>query len=571
APRSAFSNRLTGVAGAASIRRVNDVARTYRTILGNRSLRRVVAAYLLFNVEESAIWLGVVIFAYLQGGTATAGIVAIAQLVPAAAIAPFAAVMGDRMRRDRALALGYAAQTLSGAALAVALWLAPPLVAYAAAVISACTITLTRPVHNAILPELSDTPEELTAANSLSSTAEGIGVMLGPILTGVCVAVSGTGAAVAAGAGTAALAAVLAARARIHHLAPRATLDAGGLVAATVDGFRGLRSEPGATTLTLLGGAQQFVAGVLDVLYAAIAVELLVLRADASGPLASSLGIGGLVGAAATVLLVGRRRLAPAIQIGLVMMGAGLAAISLTSGLPAAAGLIAVVGAGRAFFDVAARTLLPRTVPNAVIARVFGLQEALTMAALAAGSAVAPIVTALLGLRGAFVVCGALLPVAGLAAFRTLRGLDARAVVPDAERLRLLGAIPIFTPLPTWELEQVAGQLGEVRFDHGAVLIREGDVGDRFYVVTSGEVAVSVGGREVAQVGPGGYVGEIALLQDVPRTATVRALGTVDTLALDRDPFLQAVTGALAPEAVLEVERRLSELRAPPHNRNKLI
>jgi CRP-like cAMP-binding protein len=103
------------------------------------------------------------------------------------------------------------------------------------------------------------------------------------------------------------------------------------------------------------------------------------------------------------------------------------------------------------------------------------------------------------------------------------------------------------------------------------VLIREGEVGDRFYVVTDGEVAVSVEGREVARVGSGGYMGEIALLRDVPRTATVRAIGTVDTLVLDRDPFLQAVTGALSTEAVLEVERRLSELRTPPHNRNKLI
>ncbi len=502
---------------------MRDVARTYRTILGNRSLRRVVAAYLLFNVEESAIWLGVVIFAYLQGGTTTAGIVAIAQLIPAALVAPFAAVMGDRLRRDRALALGYAAQTLASAALAVALWLAPPFVGYAAAVLAACAVTLTRPVHNAILPELADTPEELTAANSLSGTAEGIGVMLGPIVTGVCVGVSGTGAAAAAGAVAAGLAALLATRARIHHLAPRPALDAEGLIAATADGFRRLRSERGATTLTLLGGAQQFVAGVLDVLYAAIAVELLVLRADASGPLASALGIGGLVGAAGTVVLVGRRRMAPAIQIGLVMMGVGLAAISLTSGLPAAAGLIAVVGAGRAFFDVAARTLLQRTVPNDVIARVFGLQEALTMAALAVGSAIAPIVTALFGLRGAFVVCGALLPLAGLAAFTTLRRLDDRAVVPDAERLRLLAAIPIFGPLPSWELEQVAAQLEEVRFPEGAVLIREGEVGDRFYVVTDGEVAVSVEGREVARVGSGGYVGEIALLRDVPRTATVRA------------------------------------------------
>jgi MFS family permease len=550
---------------------VSDVVRAYRTILGNRSLRRVVAAYLLFTIHESAIWLGVVIFAYLQGGTTTAGIVAIAQLVPAALVAPFGAVMGDRMRRDRALAVGYGVQTLSGGVLAMALWLAPPIVAYAAAVVSACAVTLTRPVHNAILPELSDTPQELTAANSVTSTAEGVGLIVGPVVTGLCVGLSGPALAAAAATAAAALATLLAARAQIHHLLPRAGLDAEGLWAAALDGFRGLRRERGATTLTLLGGAQEFVAGLLDVLYAAIAVELLVLQANTSGALASGLGVGGLIGAALTVLLVGRRRMTPPIEIGLATMGVGLAAISLTSGLVAAVALIALVGAGRAFFNVAARTLLQRTVPNDVVARVFGLQEALTMAALAVGCAVAPVLTALLGLRRAFVACGVLLPLAGLAAFRTLRRLDDRAVVPDAERLRLLEAIPIFAPLPSFELEQVAGQLTEVRFAEGEALIREGDVGDRFYVVTAGEVSVSTGGHEVATVGPGGYVGEIALLQDVPRTATVRAVGSVDTLALAREPFLQAVTGALAPEAILEVERRLAELRSPPHNRNKLI
>jgi MFS family permease len=550
---------------------VSDVVRTYRTILGNRSLRRVVAAYLLFMIHESATWLAIVIFAYLQGGITTAGVVAIAQLVPAALVAPFGAVMGDRMRRERALALGYGVQLLAGAGVAVTLWLAPAILAYAAAVVSACAVTLTRPVHNAILPELADTPQELTAANSLTSTAEGVGLMVGPIITGVCVGVSGPALAAAVAAAVVAVAALLAARAQIHHLQPRVGLDAEGLWTATMDGFRGLRRERGAMTLTLLGGAQEFVAGLLDVLYAAIAVELLVLQANASGALGSALGVGGLLGAALTVVLVGRRRMTPAIEIGLATMGVGLAAISLTSGLAGAVALIAVVGAGRAFFTVAARTLLQRTVPNDVVARVFGLQEALTMAALAVGCALAPVLTALLGLRTAFVVCGVLLPLAGLASLRTLLRLDARAIVPDAERLRLLAAIPIFAPLPAFELEQVAAQLGEVRFEDGAVLMREGDAGDRFYVVTGGEVAVSVAAREVARVGPGGYVGEIALLRDVPRTATVRAMGTVDTLALDREPFLQAVTGALAPEAILEVERRLSELETPPHNRNKLI
>jgi MFS family permease len=192
-----------------SPRSAKKTADVYRGLSANRSLRRALIAFLLFNAQEYAIWIAIALYAFEQGGTTTAGIVVTAQLVPAAIVAPFGSVVGDRMRRDRALALGYGVQAVAAGACALALWLAPPLVVYAAAISSSCAITLTRPVHNAILPDLARSPEELTASNSVSATVEGIGIMLGPIVNSVLIVHGGPAVVCAAFAGLMALAAAL--------------------------------------------------------------------------------------------------------------------------------------------------------------------------------------------------------------------------------------------------------------------------------------------------------------------------------------------------------------------------
>lgn len=78
----------------------------------------------------------------------------------------------------------------------------------------------------------------------------------------------------------------------------------------------------------------------------------------------------------------------------------------------------------------------------------------------------------------------------------------------------------------------------------GTAITRGGDAGDRFYLVAGGTLAVTVGAEPRRELGPGSYFGEIALLRNVPRTATVTALTDCRLLALDRDAFLQAVTGS---------------------------
>jgi MFS family permease len=538
-------------------------ARVYAAAARNRSLLRVLAAYLCFTAAEYGVWIAVTLYAYARGGPTTAGLVLIAQLIPAAMVAPIASVLGDRLRRDRALQLGYALQALAYLGCGLALWFAPAIVVYGAAVLATSAVTLTRPVHNAILPELAETPEELTAANSLSGAFEGLGVLIGPVTTSALVAVSGPALAVTAFAGTVLAAALLTTRLGMHagRSSPSDDASPDRVVRAAAEGLRELRADRAAAALTLLGGLQYVLVGMLDVFFPVLAIDVLLRGEETAGLLSASVGVGGLIGAAVTAVLVGRSRLAEPIELALGATGGAVVAIAATGAFGPVVLLLVVAGAGRSFFDVAVRTLLQRSVRDEILARVFGLQEGVSMLGLAIGAAAVPIFISLFGISGAFVAAGLVLPATGLLLFGTLRLLDRRAVLPDLARVALLRAIPLFQPLSQPAFELLVNRLVPLEAAGGDVLIREGDAGDRFYVIESGEAVVTVGGRELARLGPGDHFGEIALLRDVPRTASVTAAGAVRSLALEREDFLAAVTGSRpsAEAAHALVDRRLAE------------
>ena len=545
---------MSGVAGT---------ARVYAVATRNPSLRRVIAAYLLYIAAEYGVWIAVTLYAYDRGGPTTAGLVMIAQLIPAALVAPFGAVLGDRTARDRALRIGYVIQTGAYLAAGLALWFAPPIVVYSTAVVFSCAATLTRPVHNAILPQLAETPEELTAANSMSGAAEGVGILVGPLLTSALVVVDGPALPVTVFAGATGVAALLVRRLRLHEVpgARSEDLVPDRVVQAATQGLRELRTEHGAAGLAALAGAQSVLLGMLDVFFAVLAIDILARGEEAAGVLSAAVGAGGLVGAAATAVLVGRRRLAWPIELAAILTGAAIAAIAATTEYAPVLILLLIAGGARSFLDVAVRTLLQRSVRDEVLARVFGLQEGLSMLGLAIGAAAVPIFVSLLGARSAFLPAGALLPAAALVLAATLRSLDRRAVLPDPAHMALLRAIELFRPLPQPAFELVANRLIPLQTPAGTPVIREGEPGDRFFVLEEGRAVVTVGGREIARLGPGDHFGEIALLRDVPRTATVMAETDLGLLALEREDFLAAVTGSRpsAEAAAAVVDRRLAE------------
>jgi CRP-like cAMP-binding protein len=123
-----------------------------------------------------------------------------------------------------------------------------------------------------------------------------------------------------------------------------------------------------------------------------------------------------------------------------------------------------------------------------------------------------------------------------------LRRADESADVPIVA-IRLLRTVPALALLPPAEMESVARSALELSFPTDVAIIRQGDVGDRFYVIIEGAVDVNRDGATVATLTRGGQFGEVALIADVPRTATVTSRSDTRVLAIERDDFLLAVTG----------------------------
>jgi CRP-like cAMP-binding protein len=110
----------------------------------------------------------------------------------------------------------------------------------------------------------------------------------------------------------------------------------------------------------------------------------------------------------------------------------------------------------------------------------------------------------------------------------------------------------MFAPLPPPTIEWMAAHLRELDAPSGTAIVREGQPGDRFYLIDHGACEVTIGEQAVRRLGPGDGFGEIALLRRVPRTASVWAIEPTSLLTLDRDAFLRAVTGHVGSRAAAD-------------------
>jgi MFS family permease len=515
-----------------------------RSALRNPSIRRVVIAYATFNFAEWATWTAVLIYAFNRGGAAEAGVVAFTMLVPAALVAPVVASFGGRFRRERALLAAYVVQALVMSACAIALFSGgPPAVVYVLATLTSISVTLTRPAHNSILPSLSSTPEELTAANVASGTVQNLSIAIAPIVAGIIFAESGPGTVFLVCAAGVTLGAALVAGVRTAAYEDPDEIDATVETRANpLDGLRFLAGARGPRTVVALLAAAALIEGAIDVLVIVVAIDLAGAGPTEVGALSSAAGFGGIIGSALAVTLVGRARLAGPLALGLLVWGVPIGLLGIVPGLLTGLVLFLVAGAGRGALEVAGRTLLQRVTPDAALPGVFGVLEGAYMGMIAIGSIAVPLVMLAVGPQAALVVVGLWLPVVVAVAWRTLRAVDAAAVV-HVHELSLLRRIPMFAPLAPPTIERLAANLVPVDVPAGASIISQGEAGDRFYVVDAGEVQVEIDGRAVRREGPGTAFGEIALLRNVPRTASVRAVTDVRLLALERDVFLSAVTG----------------------------
>ncbi|TMK32431.1 MAG: MFS transporter [Actinobacteria bacterium] len=543
--------------------RLAESRRAFAAVFTNPGLRRLelswtgtVCAYWIFIVTLS-------LFAYEHGGAGAVGLVGLLRVLPSVVASPFGAVLGDRYPRERVMVGINLARSLTIAGAAVAAFAgAPAGIVYALGSLMGLLQSTFRPTQAALLPQLARSPEELTAANLVLTTIEGMGIFLGPAIGGLLLATTGTDVVFAATAGVFLVSAFLLVGVRVERGTRAAARVPAGFLREVFAGYRTVAHDARLRLVIGLYGAQTLVAGALNVLIVVAALELLDLGKAGIGYLNSAVGVGGLVGGFGALALLGRTKLASDFGVGLVLLGLPIALIGVFPDTAVALVLLGVVGVGTTIVDVAGVTLLQRAVPDDVLTRVMGVVQSVFVGTLGIGAVIAPLLTSAIHVRGALIATGAALPVLTVLAWTRLRALDAQTAAP-ARGLELLRGIALFRPLPPATIEQLAANLIPVHAAAGTEIVRQGAIGDRFYIVARGELDVTVDGRPGEPLLAGDHFGEIALLHDVPRTATVRARTDVELLALDRDEFIGAVTGhpesAEAAHAV--VAARLASLR----------
>jgi MFS family permease len=542
--------------------RLGNSARAFAAVARNRNLRRLSAA---FAGSELGAWgysIALSVLAFRDGGAARLGLLTLVLMATPAVAAPFTALLGDRFDRVRVLVAADLVRVALMAAAATLVFTGAPLgFVYALAGLSAVASTAFRPAQAAIVPSLANTPAELTAANVVASTVESVSSFGGPALGGAILAATEPGVAFAVAAGTFLWSALLVGSIRPGESPAEDSEPADtpreGVAEALRAGARAV-FEPRVRLLVGTIGAQTLVAGALIVFVPVVALGYLDVGEQGLGTIYSALGVGGVAGAVGAAALVGRRRLTPSFLVGTVLWGAPLALLAAGESFAVALVLFGIVGLANTVADVSSYTLLQRAVPDAVLARVFGILESIILGTVALGGVLASTLTEAFGLRTALVCFGVFLPLVVAVTWRSLLAIDAESPVPALE-LELLRGVPFLGALPPPTLESLAARLEPARFAARERIFSQGDPGDRFYVIAEGEAEVAVDGEVAQTLASGDSFGEIALLRDVPRTATVAAKGDVLLYGLERDEFLNAVAGhAPARQAALAVvEARL--------------
>lgn len=507
----------------------------------NRSLCRTLTAYALFDMVEFSIWLALLLYAYDRGGAGLAGLVAIAQLVPALVLVPACSSLGDRLPRGRALTLTHAFVAASTAATAGLLLADAPLAMVVTGGAAATTcVALVRPVHFAALPRIATTPEEVVSGNAVSSILDGVALLAGPIVAGIVASAVGVWAVFAGAAVAASIAAALCASLRLP--------PGGGPLPGTnptalreaVAGLVSLWGNWAILTLLLVMGTRFVMEGALDVMGVSWSISVLEDGGAAAGLVIGSVGIGGLVGAALATSMSARDSLARVVVGGGLLLGIGVASVALLGTLAMTMTVLALAGFGATIVMVAGRTLIQRSTDDRVMARVFAVQESTSLLGLAIGAGIAPLLIRAFGPATAFVPLGLGVALLMSASFLVIRRLDRTSPFHRAEvaRLRSTRALAL---LPEYQIEQIARHARWLDVFAGQVVVRAGDPGDEFFVIDEGllEKSLPAGGTR-RTIGPGDAFGTSTALSGRPRQSTVVACTRGRLLVIPSSVFVAA-------------------------------
>jgi MFS family permease len=535
-----------------------------RVVLANKRLRRIVETWGLWVVGEWGFLVLLSVTAYDRGGTTAVAIVGAVRMIPGALAAPLLSLVADRMSRVRVLVAILLSWAVLVAAVPAALIADSLLPLYILVGAASVTSTLLRPAINALVPQVIDRPEELTAGNSTYSIVEALGSLVGPLVAGALVSTVGTNLRYLSVAVFFGVAAAISSTIRTEFQ-PAERGDSVGWrrILEPLAGFPALVGPPRLRTLFVVMMAQTTTRGALNVLVVAIAISLTGAGLSATGLFFAALGAGGVIGGVIT--LVGARwRPGPPFVLGMTMWGVPLIVIAVHPTAVVAWLAIAAIGLGNALADVSGFTLMHRLIPDHLLGRAFGALWGTASATQALGAAIAaPLITGL-GLRTALLVVGIVMTVIPLLSWFSVRQVNADLFV-DERDVEALHRCELLAPLTRVALEQLSRGAIARTVALGTVVVEQGETGETFFVVDSGQLDAQVDGATVRRLGPGDCFGEIAALKHTPRTATVTAREPCRLLSLDGGDFVLAVTGVRpAEQAALSMARERIERHAIP-------
>lgn len=531
---------------------VRDSKKSIVEVFRNPNLRRLNLAFVGSVVGDSAYAIAVAVYAYTRGGPTAVGALGVVRFVSMAITSPFTSMLADKFERKRVMVVADSIRVvLVLVAAAVINADGPAIVVYALAVVTALAGTAFRPAQAALMPSLANHPGELTAANVVSSTIESVGFFAGPAIGGLLLAVADVATVYVFDAVTFAWSALLVIGLRpasgLAESEPEAQdtdsveeTKAPSMFAGLGDGYREIFKNRDIRLLVGLYCAQTVVAGASLVFGVAIALDLLKMGESGVGVINSAVGVGGLIGGFVALMLAQRGKLARDFGLGVMLWAAPLLLIAAWPTLVSALIAMGFIGLANSVVDVNAFTILQRLVPDAVMGRVFGAMESAIVGGMGVGALLMPALINTIGLRSGLVVIGATVSVIVLLGIAGLNRIDKVALAPEG--LELLRGVGMLGVLPENVLERLARASKMVTLASGQTVFSEGDRGDLFYIIESGSIDVTKAGELVGTLSAGESFGEIALLRDVARTATITVTTDLMARVIERDHFIAAVT-----------------------------
>lgn len=517
---------------------VRQVLGPYRLLGSSRDIALFLGGQTVSIIGNWLYVAALAIFAYRL--THSANVVALltfTRLLPYALFLPISGMLVDRWDRKTLMIvadLGRGACMLGLAFIhsAAGIPFAFPLV-----FISASFGSLFLPALRSFLPSVVD-KDDLVQANALMGQAESLSSILGPALGGVLVLAGNVQLAFLINAATYLVSAPTLFLIRMPPSAQEARLEEEGWMARTLAGFHFLyrENEHVLMALALTTAGVALIGGGLWPLIAVLPVNAFHMGTQGTGYLGAALGVGALLGGLLSGPLLPRLGNQRGFVVSTAATYASFLLFGLSPGGPLPLLLLGVFSLTDEVAFIAENTLLQTTAPNEILGRVMSAQQSTLVLSSLLGSVIVGPLIAGVGPRASAVIFA----LAGAALFAATLPVLLR--LEDVLGVRIfLRQVPALASLSRRVFDDLAGRMRLDRFEAGTKIVREGETGDRLYILKSGEVEIMArtGEREiaVARRGKGSYFGEIALLYDVPRTASVRCLEPVEAYSLSRADF----------------------------------